>query len=150
MALIDWLAPIHMNAAMATSQIRLVTSRFSPWARVQPTGSAISATAISRPTQAAATVATAGRPEAFHTMARSIRPPSSGRPGSRLNTPTTMLAQHTWRTMTQATVPDGTTCSSPKAIAASTKDRNGPAADTVNSRPGVCGSTSISDTPPSG
>ncbi len=106
-ALIDWLAPIHMNAAMATSQITLVRSRFSPWARVQATGSAISATAISRPTQAAATVATAGRPEAFQMMARSIRPPSSGRPGSRLNTPTTMLAQQAWRTMTQTTLPAG-------------------------------------------
>ena len=45
-------------------------------------------TASALPTQAAATVPELGLRVAFHTPARSIRPPSSGRPGSRLKTPT--------------------------------------------------------------
>ena len=39
-----------------------------------------------------------GRPVTFQIPARSIRPPSNGSPGSRLNTPTTRLAHRSWET----------------------------------------------------
>ena len=55
------------------------------------------ATASTRPAQAAAMVDVPGRPVSFQITARSIRPPSSGSPGSRLNTPTTRLAQRNWK-----------------------------------------------------
>ena len=90
------------------------------------------------------------RPDSFQITARSIRPPSSGRPGSRLKIPTTRLAQRSWLTRTPAMVLGGTTCISPYPAAASTSDSAGPAAETPNSRPGVGGSRSISEKPPSG
>ncbi len=58
-------------------------------------------------------VAVPGRPVNFQITARSIRPPSSGRPGSRLNTPTTRLAHMSWETSTPMMVPAVTTCSRP-------------------------------------
>ncbi len=62
-------------------------------------------TASTRPAQAAAMVEVAGRPVTFQITARSIRPPSSGRPGSRLNSPTTRLAHISWVTSVPAWCP---------------------------------------------
>jgi hypothetical protein len=90
------------------------------------------------------------RPDSFQITARSIRPPSSGRPGSRLKIPTTRLAQRSWLTSVPPMVSGGTTCIRPYPAAARTSDSAGPAADTTNSRPGVGGSCSISENPPSG
>jgi hypothetical protein len=108
-----------------------------------------SAIASSRPTQAAAMVAVAGRPVSFHTTARSILPPSSGSPGSRLKMPTMMLATISCLT-SDPLMPLSTTWNSPHPAAPSSRERAGPAADTRNSLPGVCGSLSISEMPPSG
>ena len=91
-----------------------------------------------------------GRPVSFQITARSIRPPSSGRPGSRLKIPTTRLAQLSWWTRVPPMVSGETTCIRPYPAAARASDRAGPAADTRNSRPGVGGSRSISENPPSG
>ena len=107
-------------------------------------------TASTRPAQAAAMVAVDWRPVSFQITARSIRPPSSGRPGSRLKIPTTRLAHMSWRTRVPAMVSGGTTCIRPYPAAARASDSAGPAADTRNSRPGVGGSRSISENPPSG
>ena len=60
--------------------------------------------ASTRPAQAAAIVAVAGRPVTFQIAARSIMPPSRGRPGSRLKTPITRLAHMSWKTSVEATV----------------------------------------------
>ncbi len=57
-ALIDWVAPVHMNAAMATTQIMLTMS--PPARRPEKNGIASSASARTRPTQAAAMVAVVG------------------------------------------------------------------------------------------
>ena len=95
-------------------------------------------------------VEAAGRPVSFQITARSIRPPSSGRPGSRLKIPTTRLAQLSWLTSVPAMVSGETTCIRPYPTAARASDSAGPAADTRNSRPGVGGSRSISEKPPSG
>ena len=107
-------------------------------------------TASTRPDQAAAMVAIDWRPDSFQITARSIRPPSSGRPGSRLKRPTTRLAQRSWLHSVPPMVSGGTTCIRPYPAAASTSDSAGPAADTMNSWPGVGGSFSISEKPPSG
>ena len=83
--------------------------------------------------------------------ARSIRPPSSGRPGSRLKTPTIRLAQH------QLVDQDAGRCRPARPRASGrTRRPPGPARapgrprTTRNSRPGVGGSRSISENPPSG
>ena len=82
-------------------------------------------------------VEVAWRPVSFQITARSIRPPSSGSPGSRLKIPTTRLAHMSWWTSVPVMVPGETTCISPYPAAARASDRAGPAADTRNSRPGV-------------
>ena len=94
-------------------------------------------------------VAVPGLPVTFQMTARSIRPPSSGRPGSRLKTPTMMLA--TMSCLISAPVtPYGATWDRPQPSAPSASDSAGPAPATANSRPGVGASRSISETPPSG
>ena len=96
MARIDWLAPIHMNAAITTTHSVLT---MSPPARPpEKNGITSSAMASARPTQAAAIVAVFGLPVIFQMTARSIRPPSSGSPGSRLKMPTMMFAYISCRT----------------------------------------------------
>lgn len=65
-------------------------------------------TASARPTQAAATVPLIGRPVIFQTTARSIRPPSSGRPGRRLNAATMRLEIISPPSRTPGTVPAST------------------------------------------
>ena len=60
--------------------------------------SSAKATANPRPTQAATTVPLCSLRVTPHTTSRSIRPPSSGRPGSRLNAPTIRLAHASWTT----------------------------------------------------
>ena len=67
-----------------------------PFSASRVGGTTRTAIASTRPAQAAATVAVAGLPVSFHTPARSIRPPSSGSPGSRLKMPTSRLAQTSW------------------------------------------------------
>ena len=107
-------------------------------------------TAMTRPAQAATMVDAAWRPDSFQITARSIRPPSSGRPGSRLKIPTTRLAHASWWTRLPMMVSGGTTRIRPNPPAARASDSAGPAAETRNSRPGVGGSRSISENPPSG
>ncbi len=51
----------------------------------------------------------AGRPVTFQIAARSIRPPSSGRPGSRLKAPTIRLAHMSCETSVPPMVPARTT-----------------------------------------
>ena len=94
-------------------------------------------------------VAAPGRPVTFQMTARSIRPPSSGRPGSRLKAATTKLANISCLISTPVT-PYGATLVRPQPATPSTRDSAGPAAATANSRPGVGASRSISETPPSG
>ncbi|CAM5577006.1 hypothetical protein SCYAM73S_00239 [Streptomyces cyaneofuscatus] len=65
-------------------------------------------TARPRPTQAAAMVPLMGLPVIFHTMARSIRPPSRGRPGSRLKAATMRLEIIRPAIRTPGTVPGST------------------------------------------
>jgi hypothetical protein len=88
-ALMAWSAPVHMKAAMTASR----TTVTMPPPILLATGGARTRTnrlrAITRPAQAAVMVDAVGRPVTFQITARSIRPPSSGRPGSRLKTPTT-------------------------------------------------------------
>ena len=107
------------------------------------------AAAITRPVQAAPMVAASGRWLIFQIPARSIRPPSSGSPGSRLNSPTSRLAHISWVTSTCA-VPKGISLLSPYPTAARTSEIAGPAAATRNSLAGVGASFSISENPPSG
>ena len=105
--------------------------------------------ASARPTQAAAIVAVFGLPVIFQMTARSIRPPSSGSPGSRLKMPTMMFAYISCRTSEPLT-PSLTTSESAQPTPPSASDSAGPAADTQNSLSGVCGSLSISEMPPRG
>ena len=63
-----------------------------------------------RPTQAAAMVPLMGLPVIFQTTARSIRPPSSGRPGSRLKAATMRLEIISPASSTPGTVPGSTNC----------------------------------------
>ena len=58
-----------------------------------------------------------GLPLIFHTTARSIRPPSSGRPGSRLKTATIRLLTISPASSTPGTVPGSTSCMPPKNTA---------------------------------
>ena len=92
-ALMAWVAPVHMKAASTASHTTLVMSPPNRW----PTTGARTRTnrprAITRPAQAAAMVDVPGRLVTFQITARSIRPPSRGNPGSRLNAPTTRLPQ---------------------------------------------------------
>ena len=106
--------------------------------------------ASTRPAQAAAIVPVPGRPVSFQTPARSIRPPSSGSPGSRLNTPTSRLATISWSVSTRAMPVGWTTSMASQPRPARPRDSSGPAPETRNSLPGVCGSSSISEKPPSG
>jgi len=94
-ALMAWPAPVHMNAAITASHSTVVMSPPVPLRVTAPVTNGITnrPTAITRPAQAAAMVAIGWRPDSFQITARSIRPPSSGRPGSRLKIPTTRLAQ---------------------------------------------------------
>ena len=148
----DWVAPVHMNAAMTASQSASNTLHLAAGPRpAGPAGSTSTATASTRPAQAAATVAVAGLPVTFHTPARSIRPPSSGRPGQQVEDadqqvgPDQLLEQQPG----QAAGLDGHVRrrSRPPARAS---ESSGPAAETRNSLPGVGGSRSISENPPSG
>lgn len=66
------------------------------------------ATARARPTQAAATVPAMGLPVIFQMTARSIRPPSRGRPGSRLKIATIRLEIMSPASRTPGTVPGST------------------------------------------
>ena len=95
-------------------------------------------------------MAVPGRPVSFHTPARRIRPPSSGRPGSRLNTPTTRFARISWSISTRGMPPGLNATSRPQPHPASASEVSGPTTETANSRAGVCGSCSISENPPSG
>ena len=113
-------------------------------------GTSTSSTASPRPAHAAAIVAWPGRPVSFHIPARSIRPPSSGRPGSRLNTPTTRLARISWSISTRGIPPRLNATFSPQPHPASASEVSGPTTETANSRAGVGGSCSISEKPPSG
>ena len=85
----------------------------------------------------------------FHTTARSIRPPSSGRPGSRLKIPTMMLANISCL-IRDPPMPVSTTWYSPQPTAPSSKRQGRARGRHANSRPGVGASWSISEMPPSG
>ena len=145
-----WPAPVHMKAAITASQT--ASKSWMPLPALAYSASGITSTAIAstRPAQAATTVACPGRPVSFHTPARSILPPSSGRPGSRLKTPTSTFAITSWKSSTRRTPPPWTPRYSAYPPAASASETAGPAAETRNSRPGVGGSRSISENPPSG
>src|SRR5580693_5312356 len=139
----------HMNTAMTANQRMYVLVRLS-FVPSSATGTSISSTARPRPAQAAAIVAVPGRPVTFHTPARSIRPPSSGSPGSRLKTPTTRLARISCSISTRGMPPRLNAKSSPMPMPARASDVSGPTTDTLNSLAGVGGSCSISEKPPSG
>ncbi len=64
----------------------------------------MSTTATAPPPTTAARVPAERRPDSAHTPARRMRPPSSGRPGSRLNTATAALATAVWATSSQTAV----------------------------------------------
>src|SRR5712692_5871625 len=88
MAWVDW---NQMNTAMTISQSQ---ENEDPDERSLTSANKAIAIASARPAQAAAIVAEYGLPVSFHTPARKIRPPSSGRPGSRLKTPTNRFAMY--------------------------------------------------------
>ena len=113
-------------------------------------GDTTSSTASTLPPQAAAIVPEPALLVSFQTPARSIRPPSSGSPGSRLNTPTIRLATQSCQISTSGMPPPLIRkTSAARPIPARPSESAGPAAATMNSLPGVGGSFSISDTPPS-
>ena len=102
-----------MKTAITASHSTVTMSPPVPFTAPNTNGSANRLTARTRPAQAAAMVAVDWRPVSFQITARSIRPPSSGRPGSRLKIPTTRLAQRSWLTSVPPTVSGGTTCIRP-------------------------------------
>ncbi len=145
----DWLAPIQMNEASTSGHTRSVKSRSRPPVSAVATGKITSSAASTRPPQAATMVPEPGLPESFQTPARNILPPSSGSPGSRLNTPTMRLANHSCQVSTSRMPPSLITqTSAARPMPASPSESAGPAAATMNSLPGVGGSFSISETPP--
>ncbi len=83
---------IAASTAASTASTRVsVVVRSVPRAALTRGRPNSTATASARPTQAATTVPVIGLPVTAQTTARSIRPPSSGRPGSRLKAATTTL-----------------------------------------------------------
>ena len=86
----DWLAPNQMYAASAALNSAVPTDQWSP--RHDRPGRTIS-TATPRPDQAATRVPVSREWVAPQMTARRTRPPSSGSPGSRLNTATIRLLQ---------------------------------------------------------
>ena len=131
----DWPAPIHMNAAMTPSQSRFTVPADEPAPSLKMiiSGSASRPMASTRPAQAAAIVPVPGRPVSFQTPARSIRPPSSGSPGSRLKTPTSRLATISWSVSTRAMPVGWTTSMASQPRPARPRDSSGPAPETRNS-----------------
>src|ERR1700730_1727162 len=87
-----------MKTAITASHSTVTRSPPVPFTAPNTNGSTNRLTASTRPAQAAAMVAVDWRPVSFQITARSIRPPSSGRPGSRLKSPTTRLAHRSWLT----------------------------------------------------
>jgi hypothetical protein len=108
-ALIDWPAPVHMKAAMTTSQSTWTRSTLARRPSAGEERHDEQRHGEHRPAQAAAMVAVPGLPVSFQITARSIRPPSSGRPGSRLKSPTTRLAHLSWLISVPVMVPSGET-----------------------------------------
>jgi hypothetical protein len=105
--------------------------------------------AIARPAQPATSVARSRSPISAHTAARSARPPSSGRPGSTLNTATMRLLAASWKTIWPTTVRSGSATDSALAAPPSTSETAGPASETSASTRGLGASRSISVQPPS-
>ena len=102
-----WVAPVHMKAASTASHTTLV---MSPPNRRSTTGARTRTNrprAITRPAHAAAMVDVPGRLVTLQMTARSIRPPSRGSPGSRLNAPTTRLPQPSRETSEDKTASEG-------------------------------------------
>src|SRR5699024_8833057 len=89
------------------------------------------------------------RPDSAHTPARSILPPSSGRPGNTLNTPTAALAMPHSSTNNHTGPPAGIARSNSPNNAANTTDTRGPAAATAASSRDLTGVREISASPPS-
>jgi len=92
----------------------------------------------------------AGRPDAACGDLEADRPPSSGRPGSRLKIPTTRLAQRSWLHSVPPMVSCGTTCIRPYPTAARTSDSAGPAPpSTTSTNPPPSRQNSARSSPPS-
>src|SRR5699024_11864550 len=92
-----------------------------------------------RPDHPAARIPRARDPVEAHTADSTIRPPSKGWPGNKLNPPISRLV-HTVTAKSTGAVPSGAskTCKSNQAMPAITKLDNGPTIATVNERKGVC------------
>ncbi len=82
-----------------------------------------------------------------HTMARKTRPPSSGKPGSRLNAPSTKLIHARYAEIVAKSLPRKMNQTAPK-ISASAHDISGPATATRNSCFAVFISSPRLETPP--
>ncbi len=107
-------------------------------------------TATIRPAADAVRVAASKLPDLRHSPARRSRPPSSGRPGIRLNTPTPRLTAATAKVTPSTPVHPAVTAAlhSSANTAPNVSEVAGPTNATANSLPGVGSSPSISATPP--
>src|SRR5690554_4709205 len=112
----------------------------------------ISANPKKRPARVAITAARARSPVAFHTAARSTRPPSSGAAGTRLNSASSTLIAARYASVAVVR-PSPTTTSETTEVTPnsppSTRLVAGPTAATARSAPGERGSPRSSATPPS-
>ncbi|OLT13252.1 hypothetical protein BJF79_21075 [Actinomadura sp. CNU-125] len=87
-------------------------------------------------------------PVAFQTAARTRRPPSRGRPGRRLKTPTRRLAKVRASMRRRAVGGRGRVAWARRPSPARTRLTRGPAKAMRNSRPGVGASRSMEVSPP--
>ncbi|OCI31804.1 hypothetical protein OERS_14750 [Oerskovia enterophila] len=84
-------APDHRNAPISADHATVKKSTWYPLSRGQPRAHTTTPTAMTRPTQPATIVPRVRDPVTAQTADSRICPPSSGRPGSRLKTPTNAL-----------------------------------------------------------
>ena len=109
------------------------------------TGTTTSATP--RPACAATRVERSASPVTCQTAARSTRPPSSGRPGSRLKPATRPLDSATIAASRYGSESSSNTGSAASPTPARISETSGPMTATAYSRAGVCGGSVISVTP---
>ncbi len=145
---IDWFAPRHIVIATSPKNSRPTTprpARLRPYS-TRPT--TIVTIAITRPPQLATISARCGSRVICQTPARNARPPSSGSPGSTLNTATIAFVAAIWNIKPPRIVPRSVTNSSAPAANASTNDTAGPDSAITASARGVGASRSNSVKPP--
>ncbi len=140
-------APDQRNAATTNDRMKSSTSGGVSRSVSCHNGQLSASTATTRPPHPAARVPVWGRPVAPHTAAFSTRPPSSGRPGTRLSTPISRLAPARPSTAIRSS-PSGVTNQRPSAAAPTAIDVSGPTTAIQNSCRGLRVSPLIAVMPP--